>query len=100
MKSIIAALVLTTVSTEVYAASARMVYEACETGNALYYVTGVRDAMVFTEDLDMCIPVGVDNGQLKEIVCQYLKSNPKVWHRGGAAATYVALKDAFPCSRK
>jgi hypothetical protein len=73
------------------------------------YIEGIADA----EDLEglresgfmdpkakrnaLCLPAGVQLGQLKDVVVQYLEGHPERRHRSAAALVELALSAAFPC---
>lgn len=42
------------------------------------------------------LPVGVQNGQLREIVVRYLHDHPKMLHYAASDLVYAALRKAFP----
>jgi len=44
-----------------------------------------------------CIPVGVDNGQLRDVVNQFLRNNAPRRHFAAAGLIAHAFADAFPC---
>ncbi len=45
-----------------------------------------------------CIPPNVTNGQLKDVVVQYLIVNPAVRHESARSLVLEAYREAFPCS--
>jgi hypothetical protein len=45
----------------------------------------------------LCLPAGVQLGQLKDVVVQYLEGHPERRHRSAAALVELALSAAFPC---
>jgi hypothetical protein len=73
------------------------------------YIEGIADA----EDIEdlrasgfmdpkakgnaLCLPAGVQLGQLKDVVVQYLVGHPERRHRSAAALVELALSAAFPC---
>jgi hypothetical protein len=63
---------------------------------ALGYVLGVVDSY---DDELFCIPNGVNAGQLRDIVQQYLARNAKDRHLHGGALVAIALMDVYPCKK-
>lgn len=47
-----------------------------------------------------CIPTSVSLGQIKDIVVQYLRSNPAVRHFAAVGLVADAISRAFPCHRQ
>ena len=83
-----------------------------ETGNDLYgmqkvyvgyYVAGVMDRDlgigpgVLAAGSDYCAPKEVTLEQARDVVFQYLQSNPGERHKAGAYLVRTALRTVFPC---
>ena len=75
---------------------------------ALYcgsYVGGFLDAMSITTTLAkgkqfVCTPErGITNDQAARILVKYLRDNPEKLHQSGRMSLYVALANAFPCTK-
>ena len=45
-----------------------------------------------------CIPPDVENGQLRDVVVQYLIANPAIRHESARSLVWEAYREAFPCS--
>jgi len=48
--------------------------------------------------LPWSIPAQATAGQLKDVVCNYLRDNPKYRASTASSLTIMALRDAFPCN--
>lgn len=65
------------------------------------YIQGVMDAIDLASGLEgsqvhnLCIPAQSNNGQIRDIVVAYLKSNPDKRHWQSAALVHNALNSAF-----
>ena len=46
-----------------------------------------------------CVPDGVTNGQVMEVVIRQLKTNPRDRHAGASLTVHRALRDAWPCEK-
>lgn len=89
-------------------AAAHPATAAWQTGNDLYtecpkktgftfgYIEGVIDALQ-TENGPFCMPDSVIAGQLKDVVCDDLRQNPKDRDKSAAVLVYSALRRAWPC---
>ena len=68
----------------------------------LAYVIGVTDVgtMMPDEARRYCLPVGVTNGQMQDVVAKYLTENPEVRHLGAAYLVRQALHEVWPCAPK
>ena len=82
----------------------------CETTNvsSLYclgYINGFSLGFAFVmnrwqvEPKLICIPEGVTNGQIKDIVVQYIRENPQTRHESAQFLIVWSLEKAFPCRR-
>lgn len=60
----------------------------------LAYVTGVVDTMEI-KNAKQCIPAGVANEQLKDVVFIYLRDHPSVRHFLGTVLVQQAIKESF-----
>jgi pullulanase/glycogen debranching enzyme len=65
----------------------------------LGYLDGIADAMQGNgiNGFVACISVGVDNGQLRDVVNQFLRNNAPRRHFAAAGLIAHAFADAFPC---
>lgn len=45
----------------------------------------------------VCLPTGVDTGQLYEVAVKYIKSNPAIAHRAAFDLILESWEQAFPC---
>ena len=62
------------------------------------YITGATDLMAFTS-YPICVPKGVDRGQLRDIVVKDLVAHPEGRQSPAGLLIIKALGDAFPCSK-
>jgi hypothetical protein len=87
-----------------FAASAtgNALHEWCSNGNpmAIAFVTGAKDmaALVAPEPGYFCIPKGVTNGQIKDVVCKWLEDSPAERHKPAAYLTITALGQTWACN--
>ncbi|HBV5676308.1 Rap1a/Tai family immunity protein [Klebsiella aerogenes] len=61
------------------------------------YITGISDAFIGTA---FCAPDGTTNGQLYDIVFNYLKENPARRTDDAGVIVLRSLSDAYPCKGK
>ena len=66
-------------------------------GYALGYILGVSD--VFSGD-SHCLPQGVNAGQVRDVVKNFLEATPEVRHRPADVIVYAILKNTWPCANK
>jgi hypothetical protein len=66
-------------------------------GYALGYILGVSD--VFSGD-SHCMPQGVNAGQVRDVVKNFLEVSPEIRHRPADVIVYVILKSTWPCANK
>lgn len=66
---------------------------------AIAFVVGVKDAAALAapEPVYFCIPKLVTNGQIKDVVCNWLGSNPAERHKPAAFLTITALRQTWAC---
>ena len=62
---------------------------------ALGYVVGVVDAYIQKE---VCVPQSVTQGQLAEVVKQFLGSRPQIRHQPADILVVLAVRQHWPCS--
>ena len=74
------------------------------------YITGVHDGaeasgslLTYMAERDepfrlMCVPQGVEAGQLRDIVVQYLEDHPADRNLGAGLIVMSALLEAYPCT--
>jgi hypothetical protein len=81
----------------------------CETTNVSYClgeISGFRLGFGFVmnrwqvEPKLMCVPDGVSNGQLRDIVIQYIRENPQTRHESAQFLIVWSLEKAFPCGSR
>jgi len=60
------------------------------------YVIGVYDAL---NGLSFCSPGGVNQGQIRDIVFNYLRDNPQIRQKDAYILVVQALNKAFPCKK-
>jgi hypothetical protein len=75
------------------------------------YIVAVNDSFVIastvasiireepeSEQINMlCVPTGVEAGQLRDVVVAYIRNDPANRHGSAALQVYLALITAFPC---
>lgn len=65
------------------------------------YVTGVADGALITQAPSsrrtICIPPGVQLGQMKDVVVNDLRAHPEVRQNASGLLVLEALQRAFPC---
>jgi len=71
------------------------------------YTAGVADSLTYTAGYarthgaetiaEVCIPGGVPQRQIADIVVKFLEERPDLRHAGAANLVHTALYDAFPC---
>ncbi|MDD5371874.1 MAG: Rap1a/Tai family immunity protein [Sulfurimonas sp.] len=62
------------------------------------YISGVADTMIDASYI--CIPEGVNSGQVFGIVKKYIKNNPEKWNIPASHLVIQPLLDAFPCKQE
>ena len=79
--------------------------EVCEglvPQGATMYAIGIIDyaqIIAFQSEIasSICVPQDVTGGQVRDVVCNYLRGNPQNRHWDAAALAHNALSSAFPC---
>ena len=61
---------------------------------AMGYIVGVADAFIGKE---LCIPKDVTQGQLVEVVTNFLASRPQIRHQPADLLVFVALSQHWAC---
>jgi hypothetical protein len=61
------------------------------------YMVGAADA--FTYDGILCLPPGVTEGQLEEVVLTYVRAHSEARHYAGSSIVRRVLEVAFPCKK-
>lgn len=70
-------------------------------GRIIGSIDGFRvKAMLDKTGLPFCMPDGVTNGQVVDIVVKWVRDQPAKRHYTYEVITGLALKDAFPCKDK
>lgn len=75
-----------------------------EAGMCVGFVEGVLSTTAFfSENLEsgarLCVPKTATNGQLARVVVKYLKDNPAKLNQGKTGLVWLAMKDAYPCTK-
>ena len=90
--------------------------EFCATGAGTYnstkcvaYIIGVFDMIELSQSLVdregkqapqyVCLPSGVSNFQIRDVVVKAVTDNPSQRHNGAAMLIFNALIKAFPCNQ-
>lgn len=82
------------------------------TASCTSYILGVNDAFVTgsivaglvraeetSSTMEMlCVPVGVEAGQLRDIVVSHLRNNPAERHESASLQVLIALRTQYPCA--
>ena len=81
------------------AAEDRLEYIDC-----LSYIHGGIDMLVDMQmakliDKRVCLPAGVTNGQLKDVVVKYVIEHPEIRHFPAGDLVFLALANNFACSK-
>jgi hypothetical protein len=63
-----------------------------------YYVAGVVDQAVLSDDSNICLPPGARTEQTRDVVRNYLKAHPETRQMSAAYLTYIAVAEKYPCS--
>jgi hypothetical protein len=89
--------------------------DALNVGTCSAYMVGLRDGMTLIlfmgkeggispqfqkgteEDLGICIPDGVETGQMIRITLKYIRENPEQAHIRSAQLVLAASQHAYPC---
>ena len=64
------------------------------------FIGGIADAMGAGNIINgyrACLPAGVELGQVKDIVIQYLNANTQTRHLSAGGLVADAISNAFPC---
>jgi hypothetical protein len=64
---------------------------------ALGYIIGVADAY---DGGSHCIPDGVNAGQIRDVVKNFMDATPEVRHRPADLIVYAILKNTWACAEK
>jgi len=64
---------------------------------ALGYIVGVADSVL---DIAVCIPTGVTQGQLQDVMKNYLHANPQNRDISAHVLVIAALGQHWPCANK
>jgi hypothetical protein len=101
-------LLLALTPTVAQAIDGNKLHEACsnEYDFCLSYVMGVHEAIgwIVTADGELawvtyCVPPGVTNNRLRDVVAKYLRDNPSKRHAAAVFLVFSALRNSFPCNR-
>lgn len=79
-------------------------------GTCLGFMSGLRDGIEMSitivkhdegslQDLGVCLPDGVETGQIVHVVMKYIKENPERAHIRSAMLYVEANAKAFPCAK-
>lgn len=89
--------------------SGNKLYDSCISKNAhlngycLGYIIGNIDARNSIQSILgpglQCVPPGVTQGQVHDIVVKFLKDHPEARHYTGASEVGRAIREAFPCKK-
>lgn len=69
---------------------------------AIGYVSGVADSDNVTVSIDyrkICIPNGVTNGQIVDVVFKFLDAKPEIRHLSAAYLSREAMRNAWTCPK-
>lgn len=68
-------------------------------GRSLGYIQGLTE-MDSLEGKTMCVPSEVTNGQVMDVILNFLEKYPENRHKSAAVLTSFAIWEAFPCPQK
>jgi hypothetical protein len=68
-------------------------------GRSLGYIQGLTE-MDSLEGKSMCVPSGVTNGQIMDVILNFLEKYPENRHKSAAILSSFAIWEAFPCAEK
>lgn len=77
--------------------------------SGIFFCLGLIQGMLDMNDLYeyklkdvalLCRPQGATTGQAARIVVKYLRDHPEELHKKDSVLTFVALRAAFPCTKK
>lgn len=86
--------------------SGNWLLQRCESDNlahqsfCLGYITAAfagMEVLLQYNNKDFCVPEGVTQGQMEEVVVRYLRRNPKDRHLSAVVLTGLAAMEAWPC---
>ncbi|MFL5007489.1 MAG: Rap1a/Tai family immunity protein [Microvirga sp.] len=63
----------------------------------LGYVAGVFDYYKMIGGKTVCLPEHATAGQVRDVVCRYVREHPEERHETAAWSVRTALEEAFPC---
>jgi hypothetical protein len=64
---------------------------------ALGYIIGVTDRSM---SIDVCLPGGVVQGQIQDVVTQFMASNPQMRNYSADLSVVLALREVWPCKER
>lgn len=62
------------------------------------YSSGLVDAALNLEGVRLCLPSGIEAGQLAAVFAKYISENPKEWHLSSLQLMTKAIRAGYPCS--
>lgn len=65
-------------------------------GTARGFIIGVHDSF---SGFGICTPVGIQAGQLYDIVRKHLQNNPEIRHFSAASIIFDKLSEVYPCKK-
>ncbi len=74
-----------------------VIYESCQKGQGMVVGFSVAVAEAAAQNKTACIPVGVQAGQIRDVVCRRLTENPSTRHETGFSLATLAIMAAWPC---
>jgi hypothetical protein len=99
MKKLLIGLLLTCTTAQAEFISGNQLYDELR-GNinaklyALGYIIGVVDRSMHQ---DICLPPGVTQGQIQDVVLNYLTAKPQMRNYSADISVVVALRQHWPC---
>lgn len=92
--------ILMTTASDAQASNGIEIERWCENDSAvaLAYIDGVTDAYATVgPPIDYCPPKGATYGEVRDVVCKWVKNHPEERQKAGALLVPVALSKAWPC---
>lgn len=63
------------------------------------YALGLYQGVALMKPNPVCLPEGVDTGQLYEVGVAFMRANPALAHHGPSALFTLSWVQAFPCKK-
>lgn len=78
------------------------IVNVCESPASIAYAIGVLDTVLtlqaYDEEKTLCLPDHVTTGQVRDVMCAYLRESPDKQHQAAASMAWYAFEEAWPCT--